>query len=53
MFIYIYIPGTCLSFILGVEPSTFPIKQWPFGLHVHIQLIYALTLEAPGRPDVQ
>ena len=38
-YVYIYIPGTCLSSILVVEPSktrSFPSKQGPFGFQVHI-----------------
>ena len=38
---YIYIPGTCLSSILVVEPSktrSFPSKQGPFGFQVHIYI---------------
>ena len=39
IYVYIYIPGTCLSSILGLEPSKgrpFPIKVGSFGFQVYI-----------------
>ena len=45
-YIYIYIPGTCLSSILGVEPSkTRPFSSktrviWVPGIHIYIHTYY-------------
>ena len=45
MYIYISIPGTCLSLILGFNPpkqGPFQQKQWSFGFQVYILLIYSI-----------
>ena len=43
--IYIYIPGTCLSFVLGVEPS----KRRPFPIKTRV--IWVPLLPAVERRD--
>ena len=53
VYIYIYIPETCLSFVLGVEPSkrrAFPIKtrvMWVPGIYIYIAVFTTLL-----QPDL-